>query len=468
MKQAVLIITILYMAINSHSQVAINNNNANPAPSAMLEVSSTNKGVLIPRMTSAMRRSISNPEMGLLVFDTDRQTIYLFDGAKWRPMMVTVENKVPLISRTPEGAKPYADFGRSVDIYGDYAVVGAPMDTALNVDGGAAYIFAKENGTWVQQAKIYASNAASNDRFGSAVSIYGDVVVVGAPGKDISGINARGRVYVFKRNNRVWTQLAGLQASNGAANDNFGQSVSFNGQYLIVGAPFASVSGKQSAGSAYIFGLVNNVWTQKAILTSWDPVTDGQFGYSVDISGTTAVAGSPNAVVQGISYVGALYTFTNTDFNGNTWSNGQKIEPDIKQANMKFGHSFAIAGDLMIAGAPMYNFMQSTAVGRIVKYKRTNGVWSYSSYFASEIPDQQEGRCVALDGLNEYFSAPNFQGNYGRVGFSDPVTYVRFVFDEDPDATALFGFAIAAHNGQFIISAPNQGATGRVLFGIRE
>ncbi|HYE56308.1 MAG TPA: FG-GAP repeat protein [Chitinophagaceae bacterium] len=225
MKKPVLIITLFLAVMNATSQVAINTNNTNPAPSAMLDVKSDSKGMLIPRMNSTQRKAISNPDVGLMVYDTDRQTIYLFDGFQWKPMMVTIDTQLPLISRGPESGATTIGFGMSVDIHGDYAIVGAPYDTAMGTAPGTAYIFAKENGTWTQQARIYPSNGTAGDNFGASVAIYGDYVVVGAPEKDISGVNRRGRAYIFKRNNRYWEQVAGLQASNGAAEDKFGSAV---------------------------------------------------------------------------------------------------------------------------------------------------------------------------------------------------------------------------------------------------
>ena len=179
--------TVLYCS----SQVAINNNGNNPATTSMLDVSSTTKGMLIPRMTSVQRKAIANPEMGLLVYDIDRQTIYLFDGVNWKPMMFTIDGNLPPISRQPTDLAYGSGFGSSVDIYGNYAVVGAPGDTVGNEICGAAYIYVKESGTWKQMAKLKASNAAAGDKFGTSVSIYDDLVVIGAPEKVISGSYGR-------------------------------------------------------------------------------------------------------------------------------------------------------------------------------------------------------------------------------------------------------------------------------------
>src|SRR5687767_2225383 len=179
MNKIICILLLIITSITSVSQVAINTSGiTNAASSSMLDVSSTSKGILLPRMSSSQRKAIANPETGLLVYDTDRQTIYLFDGENWRPMMVTADHLASLIPRIPSGVKPYGQFGSAVDIDGNYAVVGAPQDTANNIQSGSIYIYFKENGTWKQQAKITAPNAVSGDQFGTSVSIKDDVIVV--------------------------------------------------------------------------------------------------------------------------------------------------------------------------------------------------------------------------------------------------------------------------------------------------
>jgi hypothetical protein len=177
MKKILIPILFVVFTICTQAQVAVNITGNNPASSAMLDVSSTNKGMLMPRMTSAQRKAILSPEKGLLVFDTDRETIYFFNGIKWKPMMTATESTAPMISRTPEGGKSHSEFGASVDIYDNYVVVGAPSDSAQGVTGGAVYVFVKENGIWKQQAKLSAPTPAVADAFGKAVSIYGNLLL---------------------------------------------------------------------------------------------------------------------------------------------------------------------------------------------------------------------------------------------------------------------------------------------------
>ena len=108
----------------------------------------------------------------------------------------------------------------------------------------------------MQMAKLYASDAANNDRFGTTVSISGDTIVVGAPYDDNSGSNS-GSAYVFKLAAGAWTQTAKLTANDAAYSDNFGRVVSTSGDAIVVGAPYDDDDNSQSdSGSAYVFQLI--------------------------------------------------------------------------------------------------------------------------------------------------------------------------------------------------------------------
>src|SRR5205085_1992319 len=123
-------------------------------------------------------------------------------------------------------AAPSDEFGFAVGLSGSTAVVGAPGDdTAAGANAGSAYVFVR-GGAWIQQQKLTASDAAAGDQLGVAVSVSGDTAVVGANLDDIpAGVDA-GSAYVFVRSGGVWTQQQKLTASDAAANDNFGTSVS--------------------------------------------------------------------------------------------------------------------------------------------------------------------------------------------------------------------------------------------------
>jgi hypothetical protein len=466
MKKLVLFFTIILLQQIFYAQVSVNTTGSSAAASSMLDVSSNNKGMLIPRMTSVQRKAIVNPEMGLLVFDTDRQTVYLFDGVEWKPLMAVADNKAPLVSRSPIGAYTYSKFGASVAIHNNYAVVGAPGDSANGVFSGAVYIFAKVNGTWVQEEKIYPSDGASGDKFGMSVEIHDDHIIVGAPDKTVNNQSKRGAVYIFKRFNRYWDQLTILHASNGIADDYFGFSLAFNGQYIAVGTPYKDLPGKMNGGTVYIFGLLNNVWSQKANLTAPDVLTGIQFGYHVALHGTTLAVGSPSGITDNV-ITGAVYMFSRADLNGYTWIFAQKLNPSSLTTLSEFGHSVAVNSNTLLIGIPKYNNANTVPnSGAVWKYVKVNGQWQYDDGTGIYQAGLNQGNSVALDGTHEYFSMTGWQEGKGRVGLGISSYQRRYFYDDDNDINRVFGIAMDAHNGQFIISAYSMGGDGKVFFGI--
>ena len=145
-------------------------------------------------------------------------------------------------------------FGESVSVSGDTAVVGAHQDNHAGGSlAGSAYVFVRTGGVWTQQQKLTALDAASGDLFGVSVSASGDTAVVGADDNDDAGGDS-GSAYVFVRSGTVWTQQQKLTASDAAAGDTFGISVSVSGDTAVVGAWFDDNAGSDS-GSAYVFQL---------------------------------------------------------------------------------------------------------------------------------------------------------------------------------------------------------------------
>jgi hypothetical protein len=171
---------------------------------------------------------------------------------------------------------------------------------------GSAYVFTRSGSTWTQQAKLTASDAAAGDLFGDPVSVSGDTAVVGAYGNDDAG-SWSGSAYVFTRSGGVWTQQAKLTASDAAADDWFGISVSVSGDTAVVGSDWDDDAGRNS-GSAYVFKRNGSTWTQQAKLTASDAAEGDWFGVSVSVWGDTAVVGSSFDDDAGL-YSGSAYVF---------------------------------------------------------------------------------------------------------------------------------------------------------------
>ena len=218
-----LVVTVKYLLlpVNIYSQsVAINNDGTQPNSRAILDVKSPNKGALLPRMATTERMAIpvTADDAGLLVFDTDKQTLYLFDGQNWLAMAFVTNDQLPPVNRTASDKTSGDAFGWSVSIDGDYAVVGAYSDDiGGNSDQGSAYIFIRNGSAWTEQAKLTANDGQPSDFFGRSVAISGEYVIVGAQSGDNEAIINCGSAYVFIRNGTTWTQQAKLNSLDGVS-----------------------------------------------------------------------------------------------------------------------------------------------------------------------------------------------------------------------------------------------------------
>jgi hypothetical protein len=185
-------------------------------------------------------------------------------------------------------------FGCSVSIDGNTTLIGAIFDDDNGDNSGSAYVFTRTGTTWTQQAKLLASDGETADMFGCSVSIDGNTALIGASGDDDNEVNS-GSAYVFTRTGTTWTQQQKLLTFDGATFDDFGLSVSLDGDTALIGAP------GYGPGSAYIFTHTGTTWTQQAKLLASDGSASGGFGFSVSLSGDTALIGAN--VHNGSAYV---------------------------------------------------------------------------------------------------------------------------------------------------------------------
>jgi hypothetical protein len=173
---------------------------------------------------------------------------------------------------TPSDAEAGDQAGAAVALSGDTILIGASLEDAAGAGSGSAYAFVRGgDGTWSQQAKLIASDAAAGDLFGDAVELVADIAVIGARADDDAG-SGSGSAYVFTRNSAdIWSQEAKLVASDAAAAGLFGAALSFDGVQLAVGAP--------GAGAAYLFdnpGWLQSVPLEGALLYGGDVAIDGE------------------------------------------------------------------------------------------------------------------------------------------------------------------------------------------------
>jgi hypothetical protein len=270
------------------------------------------------------------------------------DGDQWWSLSAD-----ELAQLTASDAAVRDQFGYSVSVSGTTAVVGAPWEDPGWSEAGAAYVFELNpaSGTWEEVAKLTASDAGADDYFGWSVSVSGATAVVGVPWKDAGGFSA-GAAYVFALNpaSGAWEEAAKLTASDTEAGDGFGFSVFVSGTTAIVGA-MGEGAGGTHAGAAYVFALnpASGAWEEVAKLTASDAGAGDWFGWSVSASGTTAVVGAPGEDTGGDS-AGAAYVFALNPASG-AWEEVAKLTASDAEADDEFGLSVSVSGTTAIVGA---------------------------------------------------------------------------------------------------------------------
>ena len=197
--------------------------------------------------------------------------------------------------------------------------------------------------SWSRQSKLIAGDGAAGDLFGNSVSVDGETVVVGARQDDTAAGTSAGSAYVFVRSGMSWSQQAQLTASDGAALGFFGRSVSVDGDTVVVGADMPG------AGAAYVFALSGTSWVQQAKLTASDRQKVGGFGRSVSLDGDTVVVGAPGTDPAAATGAGAAYVFVRS--GRTSWSQHVKLTAGDGAFNDGFGCSVSVDGDTVVVGA---------------------------------------------------------------------------------------------------------------------
>jgi hypothetical protein len=189
-------------------------------------------------------------------------------------------------------------FGSALALDANTALVGAFFaDVGANSEQGAAYVFTRAGVVWSQQQKLVAGDGEADDYFGFPVAVSGNTALIGADAADIGSNDEQGAAYVFTRSGGSWSQQQKLLASDGAAGDYFGVSVSLDENTALVGAYAAGISDNPAQGAAYVFSRFGSawIWEQKLIAGNGAPgVGDALdwFGYAVALHGDTALVGA--------------------------------------------------------------------------------------------------------------------------------------------------------------------------------
>jgi photosystem II stability/assembly factor-like uncharacterized protein len=342
--------------------------------------------------------------LGKFYIDNCGENIPTYDG-KWATIYKETQGEI-LTNGDENDA-----FGRGLAIDGDYAVIGAPYKDISSIPNmGTAYIYKNISGTWTQISSLLNSTRLASDEFGSAVSISGNKVAVSAPYKDYGGFTNVGDVEISNNSGSTWTFEQKIQDPSPANNNSFGESISLKGDFLIIGAPGKTVGTNTRQGKVFVYKRSGTNWLYFSEIAASDGETNDEFGTYVDIDGNRVVVGAPFAGNGGKVYVfeilssslienasfssndpnisdqfskaridgdyiavgvpnkngarGALYIFK---YIGGTWVQQVKIENSVSSAFDYFGGSFDISGKNLMIGDPN----GTNPNGQVFLYRRT-------------------------------------------------------------------------------------------------
>jgi hypothetical protein len=261
--------------------------------------------------------------------------IFKWDGSNWA-------DEIKLVAS--DGAQEDF-FGRRVSISGDFAVVGSHGDDDKGFWSGSAYIFKRDGSNWVEEQKLVASDGDENDTFGTSVSISGDYIIIGAPGDGDNG-TLSGSAYIFRRQDSTWIEDQKLLASDGDQEDFFGRAVSISSNRSIVGVAYNDDNGLES-GSAYIFRRDGINWIEEQKLLASDSEQGDLFGYAVSIFKDYTIIGALQDNASAF-WSGSAYLFKRS---GTSWAEEHKLIASDGVESDAFGYSVSIYEDHCIIGA---------------------------------------------------------------------------------------------------------------------
>lgn len=418
-------------------------------------------------------------------------------------------------------------FGWSVAVSGNVVVVGAPLESSAStgINGnqaddsaqyaGAAYVFVKVGGIWVQEAYLKAANTGVWDQFAWSLALDGDTLVVGARGEwsDATGVNGdpnnnnapgSGAAYVFRRTGTTWVQEAYLKASNTGSGDQFGFGVSISGDRIAVGAfgedsKSAGVGGGQmddslpNAGAAYLFDRIGSTWSQQGYFKASNPGQSNGFGISVGVSGSVLVAGAFAEHSSGIGVngtqnengamaSGAAYIF---ELGATGWFQRAYLKPIANHHSTWFGEAVAVSNGTVVVGA----WGERLSKGSVYVYEKSGTDWFQQAWLrpttsrsgdifghSVAISDDvilagaflEYGVGIGVNGDPRYAAAADSTGSayiFRRVGQGwQESTYLKA---SNPDIGDTFGHAVAISGDLVVVGATGEDSAASGPYGLQ-
>ncbi|MEZ6017680.1 MAG: hypothetical protein R3F49_21405 [Planctomycetota bacterium] len=417
-----------------------------------------------------------------------------------------------LAKLVPNDSAPFDNFGNDIDIDGDVILVGA---STKRINGsnyaGAAYVYRSVNGQWLEEQELRAPAPEIHDNFGTSVDVQGDLAVIGAPDFPYSSFSGTGRVWIFRRVQGTWAIEAELHGSGAGWDSGFGRSVALDGDTIIVGAFSAGGRGAYvfefngttwnetqrfiapgtglfgsavalagdvalvadryeafgtvlNAGAVHVYHRDNGVWTEEAVLSESPPQDAAYFGAPLEFDGDVAAIGSRGS--------GEVRLFR----RGPTgWAMEQRLKDPFPTSHSSFPSGMAVEGDRLLVGVHGLD-VGASGSGAALLYRRSGATWYAEGPFLPRDSQagQSFGSALALQGdlaavgsLATSVNAANgaaylFDVTDRALGFHMEVGHIPLQVDEDLDirvrggfpSSPVYLFSSLAGYGQTMLSNP--------------
>nr|WP_261344741.1 Calx-beta domain-containing protein [Gimesia chilikensis] len=365
-------------------------------------------------------------------------------------------------------------FGNAIEVSGDYMVVGAIHSDIAATDGGAAYVYIRNrqgtpdnesDDTWDYHSTLTAFDAEAGDQFGTSIAIDGDTIVIGSLLDDDQGDDS-GSAYVYRLVDNVWSLEEKLTATDGREGDQFGISVSIEDSTIVVGARYHNYfisAFDDHTGAAYVFDRSGTDWTQTQKLTASNHSDQDAFGHDVLIKNDAIyITGLRAAVDDSPSGTGAIYIFHNQD---GAWTEQQIIGPPDGEYDDWFGYDIHVDGNFLGAVSAADDEFK----GSVYLFKNNAGTWEFQQKLTPPVGNQLDRSAFSIRISGTTLAIGSLLSD-GQTTDSGAVFLYQLIsgdWVESQTISALdgaeqdyFGHAVAFSGDQIIVGAPQNDEAG--------
>lgn len=288
-------------------------------------------------------------------------------------------------------AGPNFDFGFAVSLEGDVLMVGGRRRHDERV-----YVYQWNGIEWTEEQRIDRPNGLAH-RFGEAISLSGDRAIIGAAEQRNGVALDAGAVYSYRRVGGTWVEEAVFMASDPATGERFGRTISLDGNVALIGVSLVDCADGENCGAAYVFRYDGTDWIEEAKLTDPAAAASDGFGGSVSLDGDVALIGATQTDCPAGIFCGVAYVFR---FNGSDWVEEARLTGADTGPTDRFGSSVSLDANIAVVSATGDDCPDGGACGAAYVFRFNGSNWVEEAKFTS--PERVEadrfGRAVAAQG----------------------------------------------------------------------